>query len=187
MTAMEGQEGELVLLVQVEREYDQFRVVGTVQRREGEEMLNPQWRYGGTELGAQYDGFHVHAYLGPAWTGSEPMEAERGLWGFGYSYRTYRIETAAQATAIAKVLQRLERGMDRLNTHEGYLKSEEFDRYLQRVARLLRLKQIWVRKLPQHHDDGQMWRKVTGSGLQMWIGDVERITREGNRGQLIAR
>lgn len=174
--------GTLVLSVQTEERYGQYRLVGRVSRlNEAGEMLGTSWRYGGHDLGAEFDGFEVHAYLGNT-PGLSEYEDTKGLWGFGHSYAPYSIETAKQAQAIARVLTRLEKGLDRLNTDEGY--SNDFDVYLRRVAKILRLKEIHVRNLPGHWS-GERWRKVTGNGLQDYCKTIDTYSRDSRKSELV--
>lgn len=178
----------VVLLVQVEKEYDQYRVKGRVHRHQLDgEMESANWNYG-NGLACDYDGFAVHAYLGNPWSTGPTVESEQGVWGHSYSYSPHRIESAQQAKAIAKVMTRLESGLDRLNHDEGYLASGDLAGYLLRITRVLRIKEIWTRTTPRRFDmTGETYRKVNGSDLQYWVQEVDQSARAGKQAELIRR
>lgn len=185
MTQMEEAQGTLVLMAQVEQDYGTYRVVTRVCRRTDTEMLTATWSYGGWDLGAEFDGLQIHAYLGSA-AGLAPLDGEQGLWGQNYSYSPYRIDSTKQAKAIASVMGRLERGLQKLNDEEGYLGNEDYAGYVLRFARVLKIKGVWVRNDARHKGlTGEPYRHVTGASLQYWVADVDRTARERKLAELV--
>lgn len=185
---MTTDEGNLALLVQVEESYGTFRIAArVVLHNAADELLGISWSYGGFDKGAEFDGFVVHAYLGSA-SGMTPLEGERGVWGIGHSYSPFRIEKAKQAKAIASILGRLERGLEKISSEDGYLDRNDFAGYLLRIGRLLRIKDFWVRNDAERRvSSGQHNRQVNGAGLQLWVQDVDQITRDSKVHTLVRR
>jgi len=177
-----------VLLVQVVKECETYRVMGQVHQRQLDgEMHSANWNYGHGPA-AQYDGFAVHAYLGNTWSSGSTIESEQGVWGEGYSYSPHRIDTAEQAKAIARVMQRLQQGLAQLNDTDGYLTGDDFAGYLLRVTKILKIKEIWTRATPRHRDiTGDQFRRMSGASLQHWIKEVDEASRAGNCAELIRR
>jgi hypothetical protein len=187
MTKMSDTEGTLTFVVQVEKEYDTYRVVARICRiTDKGEILNTRWEYGGSGLGAEYEGFHVMAYAGPGWSSGAALESEQCIWGMGTYYDPHRIDTAKQATAIAKALARIERGLEKLNSEEGYVPHLDFAAYLLRIAKILKIKEIRVRQTKRGEEmTGERYRCVDGSGLQYWVSGVNRTIKDGKRAELV--
>jgi hypothetical protein len=170
----------VVLLAQVHKEFDTYRVMAHVRLHQLDgEMRGANWDYGNGSA-REYEGFAVHAYLGNNW------DSEQGVWGQGFSYSPSRIESAQQAKAIARVMEKLERGLDKLISDEGYVASDDFAGYLLRIARVLRIKQIWTRSTKRHQDmTGEYYRLVNGSSLQYWVKDLDEAARAGRCAELL--
>jgi hypothetical protein len=186
MSSTNGKDETVVLFVQVEKQYETYRVTGRVHLRQPNgEMHSATWDYGyGTA--AEYDGFAAHAYLGAGWSSGVTPEDEKGVWGMGFSYSPFRIDNAKQAKAIARVMERLERGLDKLNDDEGNLGQEDFAGYLVRIARVLKIKEIWVRRTERQRNlTGELYQLANGSKLQYWVQEVDQAARTGKRGELI--
>jgi hypothetical protein len=189
MTKMCDTEGTLTFVVQVEKEYDTYKVMARICRVTDQgEVLNTQWQYGGWDLGAEYAGFHLMAYAGPGWSSGPALDSEKGIWGQGTYYDPSRIESAKQANAIAKVFTRIERGLEKLNAEDGYLPHDDFAAYLLRIAKILKIKEIRVRNTKRAQEmTGETYKVVNGSGLQYWVSDVDRTIKDGKRAELVRR
>lgn len=163
----------LALLVQVERRFDTYRAVArVVLPQENGDLHSPLWRgYGDTDPD-RFDGLEISAYAGKG-ASDYPSDTDDKLWGFDVHYRPHRVESAAHATAIAKVFGQIERGMAKLQTEDGYIRDGEFARYVTRAARALRIPAIYVRSLPrQEAMSGERYKLVDAIGLDYWCQEV---------------
>lgn len=164
----------LALLVQVEERHNAYRAVARVVLPQPDgELHTPNWRGYGDDADAQrFDGLEIAAYAGSQY-GNDGDNAYAKLWGYGVHYSPFRIENAAHATAIAKVLTQIERGMANLSDTDGYVKDGEFARYVMRVARTLRIKDVYVRSLPrQFAMSGERYRLADYGTLEYWTEQV---------------
>lgn len=172
------------LYLQVEDNYGTKIVrahVGKLDPSDGN-MLNVSWRdrFGNDRLAPELDGFTIRAYVGSA-AGLTPLEGERGVWGYGVEYDLYRIDDPKQAQAIARVLTKVETGMQKLNSELGYLAAADFAGYVLRVARILGIRDVYIRSVQDRvwKTSGEVFRKVDGSGLQYWVTDINERARDG--------
>lgn len=176
----------LAIAIQPVNTYDSWRVEARICRLVEGKLLNTQWAYASIDIGREYDGLFMHAYLGDLPYASS--QSDRGLWGTGFYYDPHRIENADQATAIAKVMRKIEKGQRDLGEREGYLSDENFAGHVIRLSRILKISDLWVRNRPEvARRAGEDWKRVSGSSLQWWTSDVERLAKEGKRDELIAR
>lgn len=164
----------LALCAWVDNEFGQVRLKARVmiEQPDGGLCDGVQWRYGGWDPGAEYDGLEVAAYVGesPSLAGEHPW---RGVWGSSVYYVPPRIESARHARAIASVFARLQRGLDRLTRDDGHLAHGDFTTLLLRVARVLRIGSLYVRTSRKERDmSGQVHRRVSGADLQLWVTSV---------------
>lgn len=109
--------------------------------------------------------FEVYAYL------DDPHPR---VIGFGHWFRPWRVELP-RAEAMVKALRRLQRGLDKANSEEGYLDHHDFPGYLFRVARILGIRTYWVENTRgQRELTGERFRQVDGAGVQGWVAAQER-------------
>jgi hypothetical protein len=159
-------------------EYGQARLVATVVIEKSVDELRtvPSWS-GGVASGAQFCGLEVIAYVG----GSADLSAT-GIWASRVRYAPHDIDTARQARAIAAVLARIERGLDRLSAAEGHLDHGDYAGYLIRVGRILKISRFHVRASRQRRDsNGQEHYPTDGSGLRNWVEQTGNDVMAGNR------
>jgi hypothetical protein len=174
----------LALLVQAETNYGTHRITAqvVVPKDDGGklELHAPEFRrYGDAveKAAGRYNGFTLSAYVGDSYSkGDKPGE----IWGAGYFYEPHRVESAEHALAIAGVLRTLDRGLDKIRDAEGYINHDDFHTLILRVARILKIKTIYVRNTRKARDvSGERFRKVDGSGLQGWVEHTAALARDG--------
>lgn len=176
----------LGLLVQVENSYNILRAVAHVQILTDEGLLNPNWdsfgRDPATVRAKRLAGFQASAYLGDGPTNPP-------VWGRQICYKPSAIYTAEHARAMAQVLERLQKGLDELNTKESYLDEGDLAGYLIRIARVLKLRPtFFIRNSPEQRAmcGDQWYREISGSGLQHWVEVRAQLIRDGKIGDLYA-
>ena len=185
MAIKKNDTSKLALMVQLEDQYGQLKLVASVVEVQPDgELHNRQWSYGdGT--GRQFDGFRVHTYVdynGMGGTSDEP----RGIWGGGFFFEPHRIDSAEHATAIATVMRKLETGLAKLTNAEGYIRDEDFGLYLMRIGRVLGIAKVYVRNRKRSQDmSGQKFRSVDGSGLQLYVSMVVSDVHAGRRHEYV--
>src|SRR6266571_1746856 len=131
----------------------------------------------GIATGAPFYGLEVTAYV----EGSPGLSAT-GIWGARVRYAPFDVQSAGQARAMAAVLGRIERGVDRLNHAEGYPDGSDYAGYLIRVARILSISRLHVRASRQRRQDNREPHDlVDGSGLRWWVEQVGTDVAAGNR------
>ena len=179
---------DLYLLVTVHDEYGQVKLRAEIVRKnpnEGEAAdypyLSTSWSYGGFEPGSEFDGFAATAYVGDGGNMWGTKRDNRGVWGIGVQYAPHHIETARHASAIARVLGRVERGLAKANETGGYLAEGDFAAHVLRIARILRVKDIVVRNHNGRNRtySGEKYRTVNGTGMQYWVRDVVESVEKG--------
>ena len=159
-------------------EYGQARLVATVviDTPGGELHTITAWQRG-IAGGAPFYGLEVTAYVG----GSPGLSAT-GIWGARVRYAPFDVQRSGQARAMAAVLGRIERGVDRLNHAEGYPDGGDYAGHLIRVARILSIGRFHVRASRQRRQDtGEPHNLVDGSGLRRWVEQIGTDVAAGNR------
>ena len=102
-------------------------------------------------------------------------------------YQPFDIQSAGQARAIAAVLGRVERGIDRLAAAEGYLDDDDYAGYLIRVGRVLSISRFLVRADRQRRQaTGETHASADGSGLRRWVERVAADVAAGHRQEHLA-
>ena len=168
----------LAWYVHLADESGQARLVATVviDTPGGELHTITAWEWG-IAGGAAFYGLEVTAYVG-----GSPGLAATGIWGARVRYAPFDVRSAGQARAMAAVLGRIERGVDRLNHAEGYPDGGDYAGYLIRVARILSIGRFYVRASRQRRQDtGEPHDLVDGSGLRWWVEQVGTDVAAGNR------
>jgi len=169
----------LALLVQVEKRRDQARITAqvVVVQPDGE-LHAPLWTSGGFGRGAEFDGLEYGAYVD--WHDQDARIEKQDVWGANASYSVHRIGSARHARRIAAVLDRIARGMDKMNKAEGHLPDDDFGAQVTRLGRILGFKTIYVR-LPNRVREvsGQTYRAVTGADLQSWVAMAVQDIQNG--------
>jgi hypothetical protein len=168
----------LAWYVHLTDEYGQARLVATVviDTPGGEIRSITAWARG-TAGGAGFYGLEVTAYI----DGSPGLSAA-GIWGAQVRYAPFDVQSAEQARAMAAVLGRIERGLDRLNRAEGYADGSDYAGYLIRVARIVSIGRFHVRACRQRRQDkGEPHYLVDGSGLRGWVEQVGKDVAAGHR------
>jgi hypothetical protein len=168
----------LAWYVHLTDEYGQARLVATVviDTPGGEIHTITAWQRE-TAGGTPFYGLEVTAYI----DGSPTLSAT-GIWGLQVRYAPFDVHSAEQARAMAAVLGRIERSLDRLNRAEGYPDGNDYAGYLIRVARILSIGRFHVRASRQRRqDNGEPHYLVDGSGLRWWVEQVGKDVAAGNR------
>lgn len=170
-----------ILFLQVEENYGSTRLMGRVGYvADDGHVINVQWRdrFGDDRCTPELDGFTIRAYVGSAF-GMTPLDAERGLWGWGFEYDlSGAIDDPKQALAIARILTKVKAGMDKANGEQGYLAAGDFTGFVLRIAKVLRIKDVHVRNVRERlWNTGELYRRVDGAALQYWVADVDERAR----------
>jgi hypothetical protein len=170
-------------MVQLGDEYGQARMLTQVYI-DGEELERCSWGIGGYSSGAELEGFTIGAYIGYQPIGG-PLE-DRGLWGASTYVEIHRIENARQASAIARVMARVEKSLDKQSQESGYLTDADYAGYVLRVAKALGIKTIYVRNsFEAERNSGVRFRKVDGAALQYYVSAVVADVRTGHKADYI--
>ncbi len=176
----------LAILVSVTNEFGQPRLIATVVQdvlTDDGYLTATTWQYGGYDPGAEYAGLQINAYVGEqTLTGGSALRNADRVWGIRCQYRgLYSIDTAKQAQAIARVLGRIERGLETANRTFGYLADDDYSGHVMRIARILRIRPVvYVANGARSREvTGERYKKVTGSQLQAWVGMVVADIRAG--------
>lgn len=176
----------LALLVQLEDEFGQARLKAYVMAVQPDGALHStswQGRFGYDE-GSEYDGLEVSAYVGQT-AYDQPLSEDspyRGVWGINTYYAPRHVESVQHAQAIARVLGKLERGMNALRESDGYIRDGDLTTHVLRVARILKIGTIYVRQSQRARDmSGETYRKVTGASLQSWVECVSSDVQSGRK------
>lgn len=152
-----------VMVFQVESNHGSPQIVGRIcYLNEEGELRNPLGdRF---EEGAEFADFAVHGYV------PQPNHDPEYVWGFGYSYlQPYRVETY-RAEQMVKLLRRVDRGMEKLNSLRGWCGTGDFHAYALRVAEVLGITEFYVKNSERGRQmSGQLFRHTDGSGVQSWI------------------
>lgn len=164
----------VALLVQVEERFGTryIRAHVVIPQENGELHSVPGWEYG-AQVGSDFYGFTVSAYIGD---GLGLREDNPGhIWGSSHYFEPHRVESAKHARAIARVYDRVERGLAKANDSAGYLREDDFHGYVLRVAASLGIKAIYVRNFrAQREMSGEKWRKVAPDTLAWFVSEVSR-------------
>jgi hypothetical protein len=171
------------LFVQLEDDYGQAKLKTRVMTVQPDGDLNGLlWGIGGFDPGAEYAGLEINAYVADnaSWGAKEhPM---RGVWGHGVHYELPQVENARHAKAIASVLSRIERGLERLTQERGFLQDCDYAGLVLRVARILKINRVHVRNPRAVRErTGQFHRRVTAVELQSWVLSAVEDVEQGNR------
>jgi hypothetical protein len=92
-------------------------------------------------------------------------------WPYGtrFEYKPHHVELP-QAEGMVRVMRRLTKGMQTLQSTEGYLQEPDFAGYLLRVGRVLRVRRWYVRNTRlQEVRSGERFRLADGGVLQSWV------------------
>jgi hypothetical protein len=127
------------------------------------------------ETGAEYADFTVSCYL--------PKGDEDGApYGFATDYRTpYNVELY-RAELMVKLLRKVGKGLERLDSERGWLGGGDFAAYALRVAEVLGVRDFYVR-----NDDARgltmssVFRSTDGAGVQMWVEHKVRAATGSQR------
>lgn len=139
-------------------------VATTGYKDENGELLNYSSSNRWDSSGYEYADFRVHAYLGGYAGGGPDM-----IWGRGYEYKPFNVELA-QAEVMVKLLRKLAKGMDVAQREQGYIAEGDFATYLFRVARVIGVKEFYVRNSDQRiRVNSEVFRKATVTQVQDWI------------------
>jgi len=112
------------------------------------------------------------------------------VWGHHYGYESTYIRTASDARALANMLARIERGLDKLSRERGSLRGEDdYAAFIGRVASILRVPTMHVRNGKGHREmTGDRYRTVDTLGLEYFVDGVTRHHRANElRSEYIAR
>lgn len=102
------------------------------------------------------------------------------IFGFGTEYRDVHSIDARRAEAMAKMLRKIERGLEKISEADGYIESGDFATHLLRVARVLGIKTFYVRNSrEQRAMHGEAWRKVAASGVQYYVTTISEAVSKG--------
>ena len=180
----------LAILVQVEQTHGTYQVIARVVIVQANgELHNPSWHGNGVNFdsesgddGQRFDGLQISAYAGDFPSPDSPSQ----LWGFRAEYAPHWVQNSVHAKAIASVLGQIERGMDRLETVDGYIRDGEFSRYVMRAARTLRISKVYVRNAPSVViKTGECYRTADANGLAYWTQTVNQTIDAGQSGSLV--
>jgi hypothetical protein len=177
----------LVLRSAVEREYGQIKLRTTVcTENEDGEVFGTSWNYGGYDPGAEFDGFTISAYVGHGGSAFESNETPGQIWGPRVGFQVYNIDTAKQAAAIARVLTRIDKGLQTITNAEGYLSDADYAGYVLRIGRILKINRFYVtNSATSRARSGELHRMVNGSGLQSWVASVAYDVEHGRTSEYV--
>lgn len=156
----------LAFLVQVEERFGSKQLVAHVLRvTDSGELLNPL-DSGWDHESPEFADFTVSAYV--------DREHEHA-WGPGHGYAdVYRVDYR-RAGRMFNVLRKLDKGLDKLKSEQGYLTDGDFCGYLFRVASVLGIRRFYLRNDDkQRAMTGNWCRSTDATGVQMWVSDRER-------------
>jgi hypothetical protein len=175
---------KLAWMVQVERIYGITRVVGRVVRVQPSGELHNiswQWRFS-PEAGDEFGELEVGAYINDR----EREVPQVGVWGLSARYHDLSIDSPEHARAVARVMVKLDKGMDALTKAEGYVADGNFAGYLVRVGRVLRITDYYVRNNRKGREmSGEMYRRTDGSGVQSWLAHAVSEIDAGRIGEYV--
>jgi hypothetical protein len=179
---------KLALFVGIENEYGQLKLVASVvEVQDNGELHGTSWsgRFG-DGAGAEFDGFRISAYIDwDGYSGSTPDQ--RGVWGPGVSYRAHHIDSADQATAIARTLTRIEAGLRKMSAADGYLTDSDFGAYVARIAKILKIGKLYVRQTKRARDmSGNHHRAVSTADLQSYVLHAVSEIHAGKRSEYVS-
>jgi len=179
----------VAMLVQTVDLYDIRRIVASfVAVQPNGELHNIAWDFFGDTADARaFAKFEVTAYVGDR-DSFGPYTSGR-IWGCGFGYHDLDIVSRSErARDMGNLLARVERGLSRLNTDEGYAAEGDFGLYALRVAKILRVSQFYVRSLRAAQErSGERYRKVTGAGVQDYARTVEQLADKADFRELNER
>lgn len=96
-------------------------------------------------------------------------------WATKYGFQGHDVIELRQAEFMVKTLRKLQRGMDKADTEQGYLQDGNYSGHLFRVARILGIKTYYVASTPQQRAvTGQRWQREDATGVQHHIQSVQR-------------
>lgn len=115
-----------------------------------------------------YEDRYLSAFLVSGYV--DPTITDQGVYGIrAWFSEVYSVELD-NAEKMTKLLRKIQRGMDKLNDTEGYVKGGDFFAYLMRIARVLGVKTIYVRNTYKLREiRGELYTRTSGSDLQAYI------------------
>lgn len=161
---------KLALMVQLEREYDQWHAVARPAVLTGDDDV---YRYPQTvewsdrELWKFAD-FSVRSYVGNGFVREMPMPEGRAdiFWSYGVEYRPTRVERVDHAKAMVSTLVKVRTGLERTNDTVGQLRPGDFAGYVYRVGSILGIPDVYWRNEPDRRAmSGEAWSRVSLNSL----------------------
>lgn len=173
----------IAIMVQAEDSYSQHHIRAYVMLPQDDGSMHSAQRWSG-DAARQYAGFRLTARVGHGYDTSRGDENPGEIWGWSVEYTDVMIESAEQATEIARVLRKIETGMRKIEDTEGY--TSDLAVWIMRIARILKIKDLYVRNGQQAYGmSGERYRAVSGSALQWWVSDAVRLAKKGSWRELI--
>jgi hypothetical protein len=165
----------LAWLVQVEEEFGTRHIRAHVVKPQDDGALHNVVANSWSEPAREFADLRVTAYLGDVTYETNRSGGGR-IWGVGHEYKPFRIDSAERAREIARMMDKIKRGLDKATSDLGYLADEDFGGYLGRVGMAVKIQTIYVRNsTPFNNVDGRKWRKLDVPGLAYWLSEVSRI------------
>lgn len=174
-------------LLQVVDCYDQLHLQATVVFVQDDgELHGCGWSWSERKAG-QYDGLRVSAYIGHSWnTFRREDENPSQIWGLSAEFEVSHIRHVDHAKDIASVLGRIEKGLHKMSSEDGYLKDGDYPTYLLRVGKILRIRDIYVRNTRQAREmSGDQFSLKNGSRMQDWVLHAARQCGDGKRTEYV--
>jgi hypothetical protein len=112
------------------------------------------------EDGAEFADFEVSALV----------KAEYGVFGLSAEYRDVYSVDVFRAESMVKLLRKVNKGLERLNSERGWVDSNDFAGYALRVAEVLGVREFYVENGERESRiSGQRERRTDGAGVQLWV------------------
>lgn len=173
----------LAWLVQVEEEFGSRHIRAHIVKVDDDGSMHTTGANSWSDPTRSYADLRVTAYLGDMRYETNTSHGGK-IWGIGHEYKPFRIDSAERAREIARMMDKIKRGLDKATADLGYLDDADYAGYLGRVGMAIKVQTIYVRNsTPFQGVDGRKWRKLDAPGLNYWLSEVSRFA-ETDRAKL---
>jgi hypothetical protein len=173
---------DLAWLVQLEEKYGTRKIVAhVVVPQESGELHSPDafWRFNSEHK--DFADLTVSAYLGEMDYADGRDRQPGKVWGLGRQFTPHHVEHADHARDMARILTRIDKGLQAAQTDSGYLSDGDYPGHLARIGQTLGVTKYYMRAgQPIFATAGSGERYTSGdiTKVQYWLREVSRLAEE---------
>jgi hypothetical protein len=169
---------DLAWLVQVTERFGTRKITAqVVVPQESGELHSPDsfWRFNNVEK--DFADLTVTAYLGELDYVDARDRQPGKVWGCRREFTPHHIEHADHARDIARMLTKIDKGLQDAATESGYLDDDDFPGYLARIGRAIGVTKYYMRSgQPVFTTDiGERYTSGDITKVQFWVREVAQL------------